>query len=104
MGKFYTFLLGVVAGFGLYHLSANFYVIHADDGLHWTPKTAARLENPYVDIREFGVDDFRKRPVLVAAIAASDDEPLKQAALDGAVGEGVGGLLQGLGELIPPAK
>lgn len=78
MGKIYSFVLGMAAGFGLYHLSLSYHVIRASDGFHLTHKTSATLADTYVDIREFTAAEALEHPQLAAAIAASDDAALQR--------------------------
>lgn len=85
MGKFYSFLLGLVAGFGAYHLASSHHVIRTDSGLHTTPKVSQTLAGTYVDIRGFTPAQWAEHPALVAAIAKSGDEQLVAESADGAV-------------------
>lgn len=89
MGKVYAFLLGLIAGFGVYHLTSWRHVVRADDGLHLLEKTEASLTDTYVDIREFNPQDWLQHPRLAAAILESDDEELKTLAIDSAVEQGL---------------
>lgn len=81
MGKIYTFLLGVVAGFGLYHLAASYHVLRTDAGLHVTPKATLSLNDTYLDIRGFGPSDWADHPETAAAVFQSGDDALKKAAV-----------------------
>lgn len=78
MGKFYAFLLGVAAGFGLYHMSISYHVVRASDGLHLVSKTTPTLSDTYVDIRGFTAADAAEHLALGMAIAASDNAKLQQ--------------------------
>ena len=93
MAKIYTFVLGMVAGFGLYHLAVSYHVIRASDGLHLTPKVAATLADTYIDIRNFTAADQVDHPGVVAAIVKSGNAQLQQ--------ELVGGAVEGLGVELP---
>lgn len=99
MGKIYFFLLGVVAGFGLYHLAMSYHVIQAESGWHLVAKTSPGLSDTYVDIREFTPEDALKHASLVAAIESTDNETLKQEIrgelIQGAIDQGL--------ELLRPA-
>lgn len=83
MGKFYAFLLGIVAGFGLYHLASTRHLIRTDEGLYWTPKVSQSLEDTYADIRGYGPEDWAKHPALAAAIAKSGNDELMGQAAEG---------------------
>ena len=78
MGKIYAFVLGVAAGFGLYHLSISNHVVRASDGFHVVPKVSKTLGDTYVDIRGFTLEQARQHPELGAAIAASGNATLQQ--------------------------
>lgn len=93
MGKIYAFLLGVVAGFGLYHLAGSYHVLRAESGWRVVPKVSHTLEDTYVDVRDFGAGDWAKRPELAAAVLKSGDDELKK----DAVSESVNQLLPGRG-------
>ena len=93
MGKIYAFLLGVAAGFGLYHLAGSYHVLRADSGLHVAPKVTLSLQDTYVDIRGFGAGDWAKHPELAAAVFQSGNEEI----MHEAVAESVDKLLPGGG-------
>ncbi|TWT77059.1 hypothetical protein Pla123a_24890 [Posidoniimonas polymericola] len=85
MGKIYAFLLGVAAGFGLYHLAGSYHVLRTDSGLHVAAKTSLTLHDTYVDIRGYGPSDWADHPEVAAAVFKSGDEELKKAAVFEAV-------------------
>ena len=95
MGKVYAFLLGVAAGFGLYHMALSYHVIRANDGLHLTPKVSQTLSNTYIDIRGMSLAEQAEHPAVLAAIAQSGDEALQQELLGGTI-EGVAEQAEGL--------
>lgn len=98
MGRIYTFLLGLVTGFGLYHAAITYHVVQAGDGLHLVPKQPPRLEEVYVDVREFGFDDWRRHPQLVLAIEKSGKRHLLQEGAARALEDAIEG---GLDKLLP---
>ena len=78
MNRFSSFLMGIVVGaLGLY-MVMQFYLIRAKDGFHLVPKLAAKLENPYVDIRDFTVTDWQNRQALAVAILKANQGGLMQ--------------------------
>jgi len=85
MGKIYTFVLGMAAGFGMYHLALSYHVIRASDGLHLTPKVAATLTDTYIDIREFTAADHAEHPQVIAAVLNSGDAELQKQLLGDAI-------------------
>lgn len=93
MGKFYAFLLGLIAGMAVYHLGSSYHVIQAETGLHMVPKIQQGWEDTYADVREYSPADWADHARLAAAIAASDNEPLKESALDSAVDNALESLL-----------
>jgi hypothetical protein len=95
MGKIYAFLLGILAGFGLYHLASSYHVVRADSGLHLAPKLSQTLDETYVDIRHFGVEDWANRPQLAAAVTKAGKGEMVQKSATDAVAEGIQKLLPG---------
>lgn len=85
MGKLYSFLLGVVIGFALYHAAINYHYLYAADGLHMLPKTPPRLEEIYVDVRNFTPQDWLAHPELATAVEKAG----KQEMITHAVGNAV---------------
>jgi hypothetical protein len=76
MSRLSTFLLGVVVGAVGILVSMNFYVVHANDGLHLVPKLVTQLEVPYVDIRKFGLQDWQQHQSLAVAIVKANKSEL----------------------------
>lgn len=74
MGRLYTLLLGMVIGFALCMVVYSYHVIHARDGLHLVAKVPARLEDPYVDLRELKPSELE--PSLVEALRRAKLEHL----------------------------
>lgn len=86
-----TFLFGMVVGMFLYHGGTHYHVIRANDGLTYVPKLEARLPEVYVDIRNFGPDDWANHPRLLAAIGKSNKQYLLG---DSAAASAIGGVNQ----------
>lgn len=85
MGKFYAFLLGILAGFGLYHVASSYHVLRAESGWHMIPKVSQSLGDTYVDIREFDPGDWAKHPEVAAAVIQSGNEALVTGAAETAL-------------------
>jgi hypothetical protein len=68
MNRTHCFLLGLVLGATGLAAAQNYWVIQAEDGLHVVRKLESRLELPYVDIRQFSLEDWKSRPELAKAI------------------------------------
>ena len=89
MRRIITFILGMLVG-GLLLLAAlNYHVIRAQDGLHFLPKTSARLSSSYVDIRNFTVADYMEHPEIVEALIRADQAELVDGAARGALQNGL---------------
>ena len=82
MGKFYAFLLGVIAGMALYHLGSTYHVVQSKSGWHVIPKFQQGWEDTYADIRHYTPGDWADHARLAAAIAESDNKSLKESVLD----------------------
>ncbi len=84
MGSIRAFLLGVVVGATFLFVSLKYYVVRAEDGLHWIPKATAELSIPYVDIRGFQMTDWNeRRDLLLAIVQAEQGHLLQDAAYSG---------------------
>jgi hypothetical protein len=82
MSRFSSFFLGVVVGAVGLFLTMQFYIVRAKDGFHLVPKLAAKLENPYVDIRNFSLADWQNRqPLAVAILKANHGNLMQDASL-----------------------
>ncbi len=89
MGKLYSFLLGVVIGFTLYHAATNYHFLYASDGLHMVHKIPPRLEEIYVDVRHFTPQDWLVHPELAAAVERAGKQEMITNAVGNAVKEAV---------------
>lgn len=90
MSKIYHFFLGLLAGFGLCYFAMSQHVVHSSTGLHLVPKTAATLNDTYVDIRGFTAADAAQHLALGEAIARSGKAELQR--------EFIGAVVQNLAE------
>ena len=67
-------LLGVVGLYGAMH----FTVVQAKDGFHVVPKLSPKLENPYLDVRGFRLQNWQKHQTLALSIVKADKGYLLQ--------------------------
>lgn len=68
MNRIGSFLLGLAVGVVGLYLSMHFTLVRAADGFHMIPKIAPKIDNPYVDIRQFSVAQWQKKQSLALAI------------------------------------
>lgn len=68
MNRTHCFLLGLVLGATGLAAAQNYWIVQAEDGLHVVRKLESRLELPYVDIRQFTLEDWKSQPGLAKAI------------------------------------
>lgn len=96
MGRIGSFVLGTIVGAGGIHTATNFHVIRANEGTVLVRKLQPGLHSLYADIRQFGVDDWRRNPDLARAMLLhqrkqnSSSQPLDDAR------KSVGSLLAGV--------
>jgi hypothetical protein len=82
MSRISSFFAGFVVGAATLFIAMQFYVVRAKDGMHLIPKLAAKLENPYVDIRSFTLSDWQNRqPLAVAIMKANQGDLMEDSAL-----------------------
>jgi hypothetical protein len=101
MGKLYSFILGLAIGAGFYHLAMHNHVIRANDGYHLIAKSAPRLADVFVDIREFTPADWAERPELALALQQAGLANLMTDSVENAVREGLDNLLGAPDEAAP---
>ena len=84
MNRVSSFFAGILLGAVTMFVAMQFYIVRANDGFHLIPKLAAKLENPYVDIRKFTLNDWQNRqPLAVAIMKANRGNLMQDSALGG---------------------
>ncbi len=84
MGRLTTLLFGAALGAGLMFGALNYHAVRAADGFHFVPKLETKLDDAYVDIRQFGASDWeRHRELALALIKANKEELIADSAISG---------------------
>ncbi len=92
IGTFFVgFLLGGLTCYGALH----FHIVRANDSVHFIPKLTSTLTETYVDVREFGFDDWRERSSLAAAITAAGKTEIMQGTVTRPFGQMLDGYMGG---------
>ena len=81
MQRFYTFVVGAVAGATLCLGLMNFHIVRAQDGWHLVQKHHARIGQVYVDTRQFGASDWINNADLATALTADNKAYVMQSAV-----------------------
>jgi hypothetical protein len=95
MGRLWSFLWGAVIGAGVMYGAMTYHVVYTDDGLKVVPKVAAGLASTYVDIRDFGIDDWARHRSLAMALIKADKGELMGGAAISPLRESLEGWLKG---------
>ena len=98
MKRFTSFLLGVVVGGALVFGGMTYHIVRASDGFHRIPKLNAGIEKFYVDIRQFGVDDWAEHRGLATAIIRADKEYLLQDSAEQSLRDGIRSALENISD------
>ena len=96
MSRFFAFVLGVAVGAFGYYAAQNYHVVRANDGFHVIPKTAPRMGEIYVDIRQFDLSDWNDHKSLALAIVRAE----KSSLLKDSAGDSLNSLIDGMAEVI----
>ena len=70
------FVLGFFAGAATLYGSMCFHIVHTSTGTHLVSKTALTFRDTYIDIREFGVTEWREHVPLAEALIKADKRDL----------------------------
>jgi hypothetical protein len=93
MRRFTALISGVLIGGVLVYAGFNYHLVRAHDGFLVVSRTQVALEDAYVDIRNWGITDWRKHPTLTRNMLKSGHaERVKAAVQDGLVKDALNGL------------
>src|SRR5437868_15293362 len=94
MKRLMSLVLGIaVGGAGVYMGMKNHFV-RTQDGVVMVPKIETSLTDTYVDLRNFGVEDWAQHKELVEALVAAKKENLLGRAAEGSLGNSVSRLIR----------
>ena len=88
-----TFFLGFLVGGAVVYSSLHYHIVRAHDGVHFIPKMTSTFSETYVDVRNFGFQDWTDRAALTAAISAAGKTEIMQGAITQPVHEAVDGFM-----------
>lgn len=98
MPRLGSFLGGLIVGGVAVYTGLKYHVVRANDGFHLVPKLQAQFDDAYVDIRQFGFEDWNKHRTLAVAMAQADKSYLMQETASDSLRQSVDSVLQGLGK------
>ena len=78
MSRLGTFILGFILGGISIYFALHYHVVRAADGLHPVPKISSKFSELYVDITDFGYQDWREHHELAIAITKAGKTHLLQ--------------------------
>jgi hypothetical protein len=87
-----NFIGGCVVGALALYAALSFHVVRAEDGHHVIAKTTLALHDTYVDIRPFGVNEWKDHLELVEAMRKAGKKDLVKGAAENAVRRTLDGL------------
>ncbi|MFO0869591.1 MAG: hypothetical protein U0935_11720 [Pirellulales bacterium] len=90
-----NFVLGFFCGAVALYGSMSFHVVRAEDGHHVIKKTSLTFYDTYVDIRAFGLGDWKEHAALADALQKSEKKDLMQGATEHALRNSFDRLLHG---------
>ncbi len=90
------FIFGMVCGAAMLYIAMHYHVVRGKDGVTLIPKISNNLSNVYVDVREFGLSDWKEHKTLAAAVLQSDQSAMLDDASLTSFRESVRGLVDGL--------
>lgn len=84
MKRLTSFFAGMFVGaVGLY-VMMSYHLVRASDGFHFVPKIAAKLDQPYYDIRQYTLQDWQThQPLMLAILKANKGNLVQDSSLDG---------------------
>ena len=87
-----NFVSGFLCGAAALYGSMSFHIVRAEDGHHVIAKTGLAFRDTYVDIRKFGIVEWKDHVGLADALHKSGKKDIVQ----GATGNAVRNTLDGL--------
>jgi hypothetical protein len=97
MGRLGSFIGGLAVGGVAVFVGLKYHVVRAGDGFHLIPKLQAQFDEAYVDIRQFGFEDWNKHRALAVAMVQAEKGYLMQETTTDSLRQSVDNVLQGLG-------
>lgn len=70
------FLFGMLTGAVLMYGSMHYHLVRGEEGFFLVPKISNNLQDVYVDIRDYTLDDWKEHKPLAAAIMKSNQSEL----------------------------
>lgn len=101
MGRFGSFLLGLILGAAAVFGGLKYHVVYADDGVHFVPKIYATFDEIYVDIRDFKPADWGEHKALGAALLKAGKVDLIEESAANQLRESLGELWAGFTDDAP---
>ena len=96
-----SFLGGAALGGSLVFGSLSYHFLRTEEGVQVVPKLSATFHETYIDVRNFGADDWSRHKTIVAAIVrAKKDAIFEENAVD-TTHEGVTSLIREFDEAHP---
>ncbi|MFO0818927.1 MAG: hypothetical protein U1A77_13350 [Pirellulales bacterium] len=80
-----NFVLGFVCGAAALYGSMSFHIVRADDGHHFLAKTGLTFRDSYVDIRQFGIAEWKDHVGLAEALQKANKQDLMKGAAENAI-------------------
>ena len=96
MGKFPTFVAGMLVGAGMMYVALTYHIVQAHDGFHMVEKITAGIGESYVDVRDFGLSDWQNHQMLAAAIARAGKSHLLAESTTGVMRDAVNNTLESI--------
>lgn len=97
MSRLNWLVMGFLLGGATVFVSLKYHVLRTDQGFELVPKATATFSETYLDIRSFGLADWREHKTLLGSIMRSDKQYLLKDAATADLGKAVGGLMDQIG-------
>ena len=102
MGRFGAFVLGFLIGGATVYASLHYHIVRAHDGVHFIPKMSSTFAETYVDIRNFGFEEWNQHRGLALAIGQAGKTHLLQGVAIAPIQNAVDGMRDILSGTAPP--